>query len=289
MWRRKARLADWLDENNAAGHAEIPWFIRLLRVLLSSFLLRTRVRSPPISIEGVVREFIGIWTRSITVLDGLGTVGPAPKPRLADGEIPSQESQPAKLEVREVSPLRPARTFKSNTTFPVRLPVREQELMISPNIFSKSPQLPIRPLKSYAASLLNKLPAIRGAVPQLVPPDSTVKSAMEKFSRFPHIRRSVGANEISRREVDDFLHEAEVLKGIKRGNGELVAIFRFVPVEIISKILFVENKKTILYTLRSDVKRERTRVHDLAVVRDRSTTLSHFVPHRTRFRSVVLA
>jgi hypothetical protein len=289
MWRRKARLADWLYDKNSAGQAEIPWLVRVLRGPLSSLLLRTRVQCPPISIEAAVREFVGIWTRSIAVLDGLGAVGPAPKICFADREIPAQESQPAKLEVREVHPLRPAKTFKSNTTFPAKLPVREQELMILPNIFSKLPQFPGRPLKSYAVSLLNRLPAVRGAVPPLVSPDSGVKSAVEKFSRFPHIRRSVEANEISRREVDEFLNEAEVLKGIKRENAELMAIFRFVPVEIVSKIRFIENKRTILFTLRSDTKPQRTRVHDLAVVRDRSTTLSHFVPHRTKFRSVMLS
>jgi hypothetical protein len=99
----------------------------------------------------------------------------------------------------------------------------------------------------------------------------------------PHVRSSIDIDSLPDSEYEGFLREAEILKGLPVGRCELQAVFRNIPVELISQIRFLEEQKTIVYSI-SESRRTRTRVHDMAAVRDTNNQEIHLVPHRTRFR-----
>jgi hypothetical protein len=106
---------------------------------------------------------------------------------------------------------------------------------------------------------------------------------ISQILELPHFRSSVDLSLLPDSEYQGFLREAENLKGLPVARLELQAVFRHVPVELISQIRFVEERKAIIYRL-SESRRTRTRVHDMAAVRDTTGEEIHLVPHRTRFR-----
>ena len=57
---------------------------------------------------------------------------------------------------------------------------------------------------------------------------------------------------------------------------------------MISRLRFVAEESTIFYTIFDGANRKRTRVHDLAAVRDAANQEIHLVPHRMRYRTVNL-
>ena len=111
---------------------------------------------------------------------------------------------------------------------------------------------------------------------------------MPRVTKYPHCRKSVDISALPVAVRDGFLREAEVLKGIDIDNCELLAVFRRVPIELISQLRFLSETRMILYTISSRPVRTRTRVHDLAVICDMSKQEIHFVPHRTQYRLVFL-
>jgi hypothetical protein len=99
----------------------------------------------------------------------------------------------------------------------------------------------------------------------------------------PHIRSSVDINLLPDSEYESFLREAEILKNLPPERCELRAVFRHVPIELISQLHFLAEKNVIIYKM-SESRRTRTRIHDMAAVRDTGSQEIHLVPHRTRFR-----
>jgi hypothetical protein len=100
---------------------------------------------------------------------------------------------------------------------------------------------------------------------------------------FPHVRSSMDINLLPDSEYESFLREAEILKNLPPTHCELQAVFRHVPIELISQLHFLAERNVIIYKI-SDSRRTRTRIHDMAAVRDTSSQKIHLVPHRTRFR-----
>lgn len=116
-----------------------------------------------------------------------------------------------------------------------------------------------------------------------------VRDRTVKMAGYPHIRGGVDLERLDDKERESFLQEAATLKGISAAQGELLAIYRNVPVEVISKAHYVEEKKLLLYTLESGSGRGRVRLHDMGVVRDSAAGKIHMVVHRTQFKTVAVA
>jgi hypothetical protein len=140
-----------------------------------------------------------------------------------------------------------------------------------------------------SATLLDYLPAPTDPPVSFLPLSLPVHVGTPRFTRFPHSRRSVDLGGLGIQESERLVHEAEAVRGIEHGQGELLALFLSVPVEIVSRVRFVEETKQLLYTLMPQPGLTRTRVHDMLAVRERKTGETHLVPHRTRYRMAFLA
>jgi hypothetical protein len=143
--------------------------------------------------------------------------------------------------------------------------------------------------KAHSATLLDHLPPASDASGSFLPLNLPIRIGTPRFTRFPHSRTSVDLGSLSIQESERLVHEAETVRGIAHGQGELLALFLSVPVEIVSRVRFVEEAKQLLYTLTSRPDLMRTRVHDMLAVRDRNSGETHLVPHRTRYRMAFLA
>jgi hypothetical protein len=119
-------------------------------------------------------------------------------------------------------------------------------------------------------------------------PPPSVNQFTAKISELPISQISIDIEELADSERSGFLHEAEVLKGIPSDQAKLLAVFRHVPIEMISRLCFLEEKNAILYSIARESRITKTRVHDMAAVRDQQSREIHLIPHRMRFRSVSL-
>lgn len=143
--------------------------------------------------------------------------------------------------------------------------------------------------RTRSATLLDHLPAATDALASFLPLSLPVRAGTPRFTRFPHSRRSVDLGSLGVQESERLVHEAETVRGIEHGQGELLAVFLSVPVEVVSRVRFVEETKQLLYTLTPKPDLTRTRVHDMLAVRDRKTGETHLVAHRTRYCMAFLA
>jgi len=89
-------------------------------------------------------------------------------------------------------------------------------------------------------------------------------------------------------ECQGFLREAEALRHIPVERGELVAVFRSVPIEIISKLKYLSDKRMILFSICNQPRRMQTRLHDMAAIRDLADQEIHLIPHRAQHKKVAL-
>ena len=119
-------------------------------------------------------------------------------------------------------------------------------------------------------------------------PAAGIRDETAKVRMLPHVRRSVNLESMSSSVSASFLREAAAIKGVESGAGELLAVFRNVPLAMISRVCFLEERGVLLYTTSSSAEPSRTRVHDIAAVRDRTTQKTHLVAHRTRYKTAFL-
>jgi hypothetical protein len=145
------------------------------------------------------------------------------------------------------------------------------------------------PVPVRAVEPLPDTTAVRDAMPGCVVAEPVVRDRTIRMKEYPHIRAGIDLGHVDAAEREGFLREAESQKGVPASNGELLALFRNVPVEIISKAHYVEEKKLLLYTLDSERNPSRTRLHDLGIVRDSVAAKTHMVVHRTQFKSVSMS
>jgi hypothetical protein len=118
--------------------------------------------------------------------------------------------------------------------------------------------------------------------------DAQVGGLLSQIEIFPYKRNSIKIGELSDSECKNFLREAEAIKGIPAGRAELLAVFRHIPIEMISKMRYLAGNRIIFYTICRGINRNQTRVHDMAAIRDVVSRNIFLIPHRTRFRSVHL-
>ena len=120
-------------------------------------------------------------------------------------------------------------------------------------------------------------------------PEPLVRDRTSKVAGHPLIRASVDLERVESEERESFLREAESIKGIPYGQGKLLALFRNVPVEIVAKAHYAEEKKVLLYSLETPSGTTRTRVHDLGIVRDDAAGKNHMIVHRRQFKTVPIS
>jgi hypothetical protein len=122
----------------------------------------------------------------------------------------------------------------------------------------------------------------------IIDPRPAVVTRTAHISGIPHRLHSVDVRMLKTSEYESYLQEARVLKGVSMDRGEVLAVFRRVPIELITRLRYLAEESAIVYTIIGGTNRKRTRVHDMAVVRDAANCEIHLVPHRTRYRAVNL-
>ncbi len=122
----------------------------------------------------------------------------------------------------------------------------------------------------------------------LDPSRTTVRVATARIAAMPQAGHSSDLEEMKAVEKESFLREAAAIKGVAPEAGELLAVFRNVPIEVVSRLSYSQESRTIFYYLTLGPGVRRTRVHDIAAVLDKATREIHLVPHRTRYRTVFL-
>jgi hypothetical protein len=164
--------------------------------------------------------------------------------------------------------------------------IRDQ--MLSFTLIPRSFALSLKTTKVRAADgYLSLVPQAKDGSRLLIQ-DPEIPVQGYKISQLPYTRRSVRLKTLKDSEYKSFLHEAEVLKGIPANRAELLAVFRLVPIEIISRLHFIAGKRIILYSISPEFHPTSTRLHDMAAVRDAAGREVYLISHRTQFRAVSL-
>ena len=101
------------------------------------------------------------------------------------------------------------------------------------------------------------------------------------ISVLPHRRASINIAALQDAERREFLQQAQLLKRVRSEDGEVIAVFRKVPIEMITSLRYVANADMIVYSISAEPQRSHTRVHDMAAVRDNGTGEVYLVPRRT--------
>jgi hypothetical protein len=122
----------------------------------------------------------------------------------------------------------------------------------------------------------------------LAPSHVLVKLGTPGLALLPLTVRAMEPSMLNENERASFLREAAALRGVTPDQGELLAVFRSVPIEVVSRLSFNKESRTIVYKLTFNPALRRTRVHDLAAVLDTASGEIHLVPHRARYRTVFL-
>jgi len=103
------------------------------------------------------------------------------------------------------------------------------------------------------------------------------------------MRKAVNPDALGEQVRESYLREAEITLGIACGEGEILAVFRNVPVSMISRFRLLEESGVLLYTISASDSSSRARVHEVAAVRDKARKTTHLVAHRTRYRTAHFA
>ncbi len=221
------------------------------------------------------------------VLDGLGRMAePALAPKPAAERASALPSSHSIVRTTELLSAQTGRVRELSVA--TETTVRGQEMVQAP----EAQTLRIRQIGSDARvrtlNILQDSVTVRSPEGGIFRHEIDVYDNTRKMRIYPHCRESLDLNQLSLAMRESFLREAEVTKGIPMQGAELMGVFRNVPVALISKIRFLDRRKVILYTLTQADENSRTRVHDLAAVRDVEKDVTHLVAHRTRYRTAFL-
>jgi hypothetical protein len=269
MRRREKRLKYWLE--NGGQSQKTGFGAGLMEKLSLKFRLRHcagTVKEEPLSLSTATICLDEALATTMCVKDGLDDLGNWSHPEL--------ESVSGLSECD--NKIHSVMLIGCTKTLNVRLPderiarIRQEGVRIAPTC------------RAY----LTNMSAVE--VHELMHPynQPPIRNLTTQMAELPHSRTSVRIKELRDSERKGFLREAEVLKGVPSDRAELLAVFRHVPIEVVSRLRFLAEKNTIVYSISQEVNPIRTRVHDLAAVLDIASKEIHLVAHRTQFQSVSL-
>jgi hypothetical protein len=275
MWRSEERLAFWLTGGSPPARPKRSTWIGRLRLRQ----LPVVINDLPLNIDGETASLDEALSAEANVKDGLGTLFETS----SENDSPNGSGYWTSVPVGSIGPLDTAVVRRISMPNAHRTRVRQEMLVIVPKSRSATTEieshihmvesLEDRPVRVQDYPLLLSHPAIH---------------ATAKISELPHRRASTEVVGLEDSERKSFLREAEVLKRIPSDRAELLAVFRHVPIEMISRLRFLADSREILYAIQEEPKKTQTRLHDLAVIRDAGNQEIHLVPHRTKSRSILL-
>jgi hypothetical protein len=274
MWRRNERLGYWLKEpRKDQKRGEAPGFGQRLVRRFSLGDLSAAVSDCPLRIEAVAEAIDPGMDALLPVRDGLAIFGDGPdypfefacrtkeESLIKDASVRSlglPEGQ--KVRIRNVDAIRPATARSANPV--LRAPVVKEGALVPP------------------ATVVAQESVISAAIGH--------KIMISQIIDLPHFRKSADIKRMAEAEYQSFIREAEILKSIPAERGELLAVFRHVPIEMISQLRFVADRNAIEYSVSMNSQRTQTRVHDMAAVRNVVSGEIHLFAHRTSYRTAFI-
>ena len=283
MWRREERLKFWLE---GSGRIQRPSSKLGLK---EKVLLKLQLRQSAHAVKG---DSLDISADAKSLESDLEiraqvkeVVGAFENQPLTAGEysnnFPDHGGFVHDVELYKSGPVR-------NLDFPDQghARVRQEKMEIASR--ARSMPMSIRAAEiNMLESLFSQMPEVKVGKRFLVS-DPSILNLISQISDLPHARASIKLDQLRDTERSSFLREAEIIKGIPIDRVEILAIFRHVPIELISKLRLLADQTAILYSISRETKPTHARVHDMAAIRDISSQEIHLIPHRTQYRSVSL-
>jgi hypothetical protein len=277
MWKREEGIAFWLT---GAQPSNEPAFIGYLKSKLQSGLglLPAAVKEGTVLLEAptcIREESLAVDT---LVHDGIAGIQALME---SIGKMPKIDGFSGKVCSVPLLDSRRVLDFKLPSNLEAR--IQKGNLIIQAACLSVSIDAGLNhPIREQVA-LINALPKIMD-LRQLFIGDAKVGSWLSHIEIIPYRRKSIKPGELADSERRSFLHEAAAVKGIPEDRAELLAVFRSIPIEMISKMRYLSQNQLILYTLCRGTGKTSTRVYDMAAVRGSVSKDIFLIPHRTRFR-----
>jgi hypothetical protein len=281
MWRREDRLEYWLTGGNLPDRQNPA--LRLKEALAYRFAQwrsAHAVREQSLRIDTGTVCLDEELSVAATVNDGMkilgrGTDNPPEPAGPLDGFLVAVHC----IDLLDGAAVR---SLKLPDEYSTR--IHESKPAIKAN--SRRLQLSIETRGTHALSCLQDRPAQIKNGDRFLGMNPAIETQVSRISGLPHMRIGLDVERLRDSERRSFLREAEILKRIPSDRAELLAVFRHVPIEMISRLRLLAEKRVILYCISEQPKRTCTRVHDMAAVRDAASGEIHLVPHRTQFRAV---
>jgi hypothetical protein len=283
MWRREERLEYWLSGDNAPAKPNTALGIReALARALAQWKSSQEVKEHSLRIDLLVRCPDDALAIPASVKDGVGIFSR----RMESSIGPERSAGDSSGAARTVDLLHAAAVGNLD------LPDEHNACIVQAQVVMKtnSRQLPV----SIETGGMHALPCFQNRNTVVRNGDRfcnmnpAIGSRMSSIAALPHLRTSMDIGGLQDALRQNFLREAEVTRQIPSDRAELFAVFRHVPIELISRLRFFAEKKVILYSLSRGPRRTHTRVYDIAAVRDTASQEIHLIPHRTQSRAVSL-
>jgi hypothetical protein len=281
MWRREERLKYWLEIGSRTKKPGSRSGLKeklLLKIQLGQSNRAVKDESLRISIDA--KSLDNALDISAQIKEGLGLSGDIPA-SVADFSSGLADHERT---VRDFKLLGAAHVRNLDLPDERRARIRQEKVDITPTHGSVPINLTSAEVKMLE-TLYGQMPQVKDGNRLLIP-DPLIQNQTSQISDLPHARASIQLDQMKDAERGSFLREAQILKGISCDKAELLAVFRHVPIELISRLRFLSGQKAILYGISHGVKPTHTRVHDMAAIRDVSSQEVHLIPHRTKYRSV---
>jgi hypothetical protein len=276
MWRREEKLRRWLTAPHSAQKPDLA--TRLGRTLLRRAGLGNLSAAVSEQILNISANAIGLdveFDSTAGIKDGLSALVNSPD-RLAGFEC----------EIKRLGLL--GCVAIRNLTLPneQRARIRQTPVVILSSLRSMDPVFSA-PVVRTPECVQITLPGV-GAKRADLSANVGNRIMFSQLLELPHVRSGIDINLLSAADYESFLHEAEILKNLPANGCELLAVFRNVPIELISNLSYLADRNVIVYRISAKSHRTRTRVHDMAAVLNTASQEIHLVPHRARYRSAFL-
>jgi hypothetical protein len=283
MWRSEKRLKYWLESGVQTQEPSSKSGLK------EKILLKLQFRQSAYAVRegalGISSDAISLDSDlniSTQITEELGAFSFQPDP----GDEFCRSFADSSGIVRDIQLVERSRVRNLDLPDPGHARIRHEKLEIAPT--PRSMPVTIRAGEIMTLeSLYGQMPEVKDGKRCIIVYPS-IQNLTSQISELPHARASISLDQLKDTERSSFLREAEILKGIPIGKGDILAIFRHVPIELISRLRLLADQTAILYSISRENRPTQTRVHDMAAIRDISNQEVHLIPHRTQYRLVPL-
>lgn len=281
MWRREKELGYWLSGRQTS---EKPGFVLKLKGKIPQKLglsqFHNIVKEQSLILDTRAKSFDGELTVAANVIDGLSDICQWTHYELPH-EIREKQTSIHDTDLMEEAEVQELKLQNMHD-------IRVQEGKIALVAHARLMQVKLRTARvKNLECLKSRTVAVNDGV-QMIWINPKIRGQMSNIAPLTHKRESLEMDDLTQQEKESFLYEAQALKHVPVEQTEVIAVFRNVPIEMISRLRFLEDKRMIQYTISKSPHRSQTRVHDMAAIRDNTNKEIHLVPHRARYRIVSL-